>query len=308
MGRDPEIAVPRPPDVAGMLLNLLYLKGGLAELRRMAVHASGRVTGDESTYIPDEERPRVYLVARIHLCILLAFVAWSVAIGSVLPLMFVGLPSFYGAWLMIVFGVTQHAGLAEDVLDHRLNCRTIYMNPVLRFLYWNMNYHLEHHRFPMVTANYVSRRIMSCGGCRQMPPSPHNEADYRAFASDSDCASSLPNRSDSGVVYLASKQQRDWQPTLILDSQRNGRRETNPSTVFGRFVEPADWARVACFWCESERRRVGGRGLRTGRSHVEGRGSHPTRADKEGSRLLRPGCRALSHSPFCFAGRRRGRD
>ena len=28
--------------------------------------------------------------------------------------------------------------------------RTVYMNPVLRFLYWNMNYHIEHHMFPMV--------------------------------------------------------------------------------------------------------------------------------------------------------------
>jgi fatty acid desaturase len=24
------------------------------------------------------------------------------------------------------------------------------MNPVFRFLYWNMNYHVEHHMFPMV--------------------------------------------------------------------------------------------------------------------------------------------------------------
>ena len=24
------------------------------------------------------------------------------------------------------------------------------MNPVLRFLYWNMNFHVEHHMFPMV--------------------------------------------------------------------------------------------------------------------------------------------------------------
>jgi fatty acid desaturase len=46
--------------------------------------------------------------------------------------------------------VPQHAGLPENVLDHRLNSRTIYMNPVFRFLYWNMNYHVEHHMFPMV--------------------------------------------------------------------------------------------------------------------------------------------------------------
>jgi fatty acid desaturase len=36
------------------------------------------------------------------------------------------------------------------VLDHRSNCRTIYMNPVLRFMYLDMNYHLEHHMYPMV--------------------------------------------------------------------------------------------------------------------------------------------------------------
>ena len=64
--------------------------------------------------------------------------------------MFIGLPAFYGTWLMVIYGQTQHAGLAENVLDHRLNSRTVYMNPVNRYLYWNMNYHVEHHMFPMV--------------------------------------------------------------------------------------------------------------------------------------------------------------
>lgn len=64
--------------------------------------------------------------------------------------MYVGISSFYGGWLMPVYGNTQHAGLAENVLDHRLNCRTIYMNPINRYLYWNMNYHIEHHMFPLV--------------------------------------------------------------------------------------------------------------------------------------------------------------
>lgn len=40
--------------------------------------------------------------------------------------------------------------LAEDVLDHRLNCRTVYMNPIFRFIYWNMGYHVEHHMFLMI--------------------------------------------------------------------------------------------------------------------------------------------------------------
>ena len=46
------------------------------------------------------------------------------------------------------FAVTQHIGLREDVLDRLTDTCTVYMNPVLRFLYLNMNYHLEHHLFP----------------------------------------------------------------------------------------------------------------------------------------------------------------
>src|SRR5882724_9989897 len=80
-----------------------------------------------------------------------AVIALAVGLHSWLPVLYVGvLPTMYGAWLMVYFGMTQHAGLAENVLDHRLNARTVYMNPVFRFLYWNMNYHVEHHMFRMV--------------------------------------------------------------------------------------------------------------------------------------------------------------
>jgi fatty acid desaturase len=54
-------------------------------------------------------------------------------------------------------GLLQHGGLADNVLDHRLNCRTVYMNPVSRFLYMNMNYHVEHHMFPMVPFHALPR-------------------------------------------------------------------------------------------------------------------------------------------------------
>ena len=58
---------------------------------------------------------------------------------------------------MVVYGLTQHAGLAENVLDHRLNCRTVLMNPINRYLYWNMNFHLEHHMFPLVPYHALPR-------------------------------------------------------------------------------------------------------------------------------------------------------
>lgn len=150
VGRDPEIAVPRPPDLLGIALAFFSLKSAPKEFVKMVRHCFGRLTPAEATYIPDVERSKVYRNARIYVFIHVTVVAWAIASRSFLPLLYIGLPSFYGAWLMVVFGLTQHAGLAEDVLDHRLNCRTVYMNPIFRFLYWEMNYHVEHHMFPMV--------------------------------------------------------------------------------------------------------------------------------------------------------------
>jgi fatty acid desaturase len=150
VGRDPEIAVPRPPDVWGIILGFFSLKSGPKEYKKILLHCFGRLMAEEATYIPDSERPKVFWTARVWALIYAAVIAWAIVRHSLLPLMLIGLPSFYGAWLLVIFGLTQHAGLAENVLDHRLNCRTVYMNPIFRFVYWNMNYHLEHHMFPMV--------------------------------------------------------------------------------------------------------------------------------------------------------------
>ena len=133
-----------------MLLNIFALKSGFTALRHIFLHAGGRLTDEEKTFVPDMERWKVYVIARIYLAIFACVIAACIALRSILPAMIIGLPSFYGGFMVLYFGLTQHAGLAEDVLDHRLNARTVYMNPIFRFLYWNMNYHVEHHMFPMI--------------------------------------------------------------------------------------------------------------------------------------------------------------
>jgi fatty acid desaturase len=120
-------------------------------------HAAGRLTEEEKDFIPESERFRVCREARAWVTVYAVVVAAAIVLHSFLPLMYVGLPSLYGRWLAALFGLSQHAGLAENVLDHRLNARTIRMNPVFRFLYWNMNYHVEHHMFPMVPYHALPR-------------------------------------------------------------------------------------------------------------------------------------------------------
>ncbi len=157
VGRDPEIISMRPPKLFHIAANFLGLFDVPTAFRHMAVHAVGRLTAEEASFVPETEWFRVYRTARAWLVIYTATIAICVATASVLPAMLIGLPRMYGAWHHLVTGLTQHSGLADDVVDHRLNTRTVSMNPISRFVYWNMNYHVEHHMFPMVPFHALPR-------------------------------------------------------------------------------------------------------------------------------------------------------
>jgi fatty acid desaturase len=57
---------------------------------------------------------------------------------------------FYCNWLALLCGMPQHIGMSPDVPDFRLNSRTYSCSWFSAFLYWNMQYHIEHHMFPSV--------------------------------------------------------------------------------------------------------------------------------------------------------------
>lgn len=158
VGMDPEIAIMRPPNLVRLIGDLF----GIFDVFQTAVPAMlrnsfGRLSSDERVFIPASEWGKVTLVARIWLGIYVVTIAACIILHSIMPLMLIGLPRLYGCWHMVLCGLLQHAGLAEDVTDHRLNSRTVYMNPLSRFIYWNMNYHVEHHMFPMVPYHALPR-------------------------------------------------------------------------------------------------------------------------------------------------------
>ncbi|TWT82475.1 Na(+)-translocating NADH-quinone reductase subunit F [Planctomycetes bacterium CA13] len=157
VGRDPEIVVPRPPNIKALVWGFFAFPVIPKYFTRIVMHSFGQMAEEEKTFIPESEFSKVYHRAGIYLAIYFMIVALAIATwiatGSLLwgslPLL-LALPHLFGSWLMPIYGLTQHAGLAENVLDHRLNCRTVNMNRINRFLYWNMNFHVEHHMFPLV--------------------------------------------------------------------------------------------------------------------------------------------------------------
>jgi len=150
VGRDPEIAVPRPPDVAGMFLDLFFLKSGAKQLASILRHACGSLNEEGRHFIPETEKQKVFWSSRVYVLVIAAVILACMVMHSLLPAMLVVLPRFYGGVMAQIFNLTQHAGMQEDIRDHRLSTRTWYTNPLFRFMYMNMNYHVEHHMFPLV--------------------------------------------------------------------------------------------------------------------------------------------------------------
>lgn len=157
VGRDAEISVMRPPDLLRVVLAFVGVLDVWHAMTDMVRYAFGTINAEEKTYIPQMETHRVFFVARIWLTVYVATIALALVTRSWIPILLVGTPRLYGCWHMVLCGILQHGGLADNVTDHRLNSRTVYINPVSRFIYWNMNYHVEHHMFPMVPFHALPR-------------------------------------------------------------------------------------------------------------------------------------------------------
>jgi fatty acid desaturase len=98
------------------------------------------------------------IVVLFHLAVLacaIVFDLWS------LPLV-ITLGSFVATWWRFVVGATMHVGLRDNVADWRKCARTVKLDPFSRFIYWNMNYHIEHHMYgavPTYNLKKLSREI-----------------------------------------------------------------------------------------------------------------------------------------------------
>jgi len=149
--KDPEIVTPVPPNFRALLLNLFMVERAIRGMTELTTHSLNRLTAK------DRQSGRVALPdgavakARLWIAILAGTAGLSLYLSSWLPVLLIGpLPMMFGGSLRHLFALSQHVGLAQNVYDHRLNTRTIYLGPILGFLYMNMQYHLEHHLYPNV--------------------------------------------------------------------------------------------------------------------------------------------------------------
>lgn len=141
----------------------------LDSLRRLLRHVLGRFDSDERRYLPPPERARVRVDSGVLLSLYLALLLWGVLVPSPWPFLLYFVPRWLGGCLINLYVNTQHMYMAEDLCDHRATTRSIRCTALERWLYWNMNWHIEHHLYPVVPFHALPRLSREIGAQLPVP-------------------------------------------------------------------------------------------------------------------------------------------
>lgn len=92
----------------------------------------------------------------VEMALIAGFVAWMALTFSAQALL-----TYWIAPSVVMMALTNLRGLASHALgdpeDIYLSSRTVRSNPLVRFLFLDENYHLEHHLFPQVPSYHLSK-------------------------------------------------------------------------------------------------------------------------------------------------------
>jgi len=148
---------PRPTEPIRFLLNFLPL-GPIINIQKVRhfthfeiiKHSLGIISSVVKITAPENEIKKVINSSRLYVLFWFIVIMISIVYGTWLPVIMILLPPFYGNTILLICAMTQHAGLADNIKDHRKSTRTVILNPFFSFLYSNMEYHIEHHIFPKI--------------------------------------------------------------------------------------------------------------------------------------------------------------
>jgi len=147
--RDPD-QVPFPETVRGYFGEVFGMAFWPKMVGTLYRGFTGRYNDQEKTFIPENERGRVSAEVRVFVLLYVAIAAATIATGTwTVPLLYWLVPRVVAEPVLRTFRIAEHTGMEEgpNLLS---NTRTTLTNPVVRFVYWNMPFHAEHHLAPSV--------------------------------------------------------------------------------------------------------------------------------------------------------------
>jgi len=146
---DSQMPFDTPLDFKSWLLDITGLSVARFHTRVMFQLAFKQYTELMRSVIPEAEFPKLTRNARLFILIY-AVIIGIIAAGYTWPIWFIILPRVLGAPIMLLYNMIQHAELQENSPSILESTRSFRTNWLGRFLYVNMNNHIEHHLFPQV--------------------------------------------------------------------------------------------------------------------------------------------------------------
>ena len=171
IGQDPEGEAVRPKSMGLMGLEMLTrFFHAKTHFGAMARHAFGRVLEEDQKIVPKGLHQKMIIQSRILLAGYFTLIVVSLMLQTWMIVLYLFLPRSLGTFLHDLCSRTQHTALAVNDPDYRMTTRTILIGPLLRFFYWNMNFHIEHHMYQNVPFHALPRLHEAMKD--QLPESP----------------------------------------------------------------------------------------------------------------------------------------
>ena len=144
--RDPELATARPATPWRYALYLSGIPDLVGRVKKLLSTSAFDTTDD---FVPESSKRTVKRNARLQLLLYLVATAASVALGTWVLMITWLVPMAMAGPFLRAYLLAEHAG-CPDHPSMFVNTRTVFTNPIVRFVAWNMPYHAEHHSFPAV--------------------------------------------------------------------------------------------------------------------------------------------------------------
>lgn len=150
--RDPELAQPLPSTRLGYAWLILGGPFWISQVKTLFRNALGL---NRDSFIPAGAERSIVREARLFLLGYAVIAGLSVWTGSLTALWLWLVPMLLGQPFLRLYLLAEHTGCphSPNMLE---NTRTTLTNPVIRFIAWNMPYHVEHHAYPAVPFHRLS--------------------------------------------------------------------------------------------------------------------------------------------------------
>ncbi|MCQ3806019.1 MAG: fatty acid desaturase [Acidimicrobiia bacterium] len=150
VGDDAEYLLPNPikrRDLANLVLGTNHFWNYNKELAQLAFK---RPNDSIREAVPEDDLPLTARNARVFLVLYATVIGSCLVLWTPLPAVMLMLPRVVGEPMHGVLRALQHGGLETEAADHRRTTRSMCVSRPLQWLYCNMNFHIEHHMYPMV--------------------------------------------------------------------------------------------------------------------------------------------------------------